>query len=67
MGNLLRGIKKFMVQQVLNKEDLVEVGKAYMSTKGVDIRDGEETLTITIRKKGGCKDADDGARNNPEI
>jgi len=59
MGKLLRDVKNFLVQQVLNKDDLAEVGKAYMATKGIDIRDGDESLTIVVHKRSREKSSKD--------
>jgi len=51
MKDLVRDVKKFLIQQVLNKEDLAEVGKAYLAAKGIGITDGEESLTVVIQKR----------------
>ena len=50
MDNILKGIKKFIVEYILNKDDLLAISQAYMRSRGIHITDEEDQLTISVKK-----------------
>ena len=50
MNNLLKGIKRFIVEYILNKDDLLEISRAYMRSRGISITDEESQLTVSVKK-----------------
>jgi len=59
MEKLLRGAKRLLFQHILTKQDLSEISKAYMNSKGIDIRNGDESLTIVVHKRSREKSSKD--------
>ncbi len=59
MEKLFKGAKKLLFQHILTKQDLSEIGKAYMNSKGIDITDGEESLTIVVHKRSREESSED--------
>ena len=51
MEKLFKGAKRLLFQHILTKQDLSEIGRAYMKLKGIDIKNEDDGLTITVHKR----------------
>ena len=50
MNNILKGIKKFIVEYIFDKDDLLAISRAYMRSRGINITDEEEKITVSVKK-----------------
>ena len=60
MGKFIEGAKRFLFESILNNDDLSNIGRAYLSSKGIDIVDEDDVLTIKIHRPS-CNEQEEEA------